>query len=67
MQPLAGNPLTDTHYRSINRALNSLANAQRQIEIAEQAGYDMSEYRQSYELLKHRLEQTKATYFPERP
>lgn len=66
-QPLAGNPLNDTHYRLANKGLNSLANALRQIEIAESAGLDMSEFRQSHDLQKYRLEQIKAKYFPERP
>lgn len=66
-QPVIGNPLTDTHYREINKALNSLANAYRQIEMAKEAGLDMSEYETTYSLLRRKLEDKKRVYFPERP
>lgn len=66
-QPVIGNPLTDTHYREINKALNSLANAYRQIEMAKEAGLDMSEYETTYSILRRKLEDKKRVYFPERP
>lgn len=61
------NPLTNTHYNDISRGLNILAQVMRKIELAEQAGNDMTDYRTSHDLLRKRLMQTKAVYFPDRP
>lgn len=65
--PQLGNPLTDANYREINKALNHLAAGYRLIEMAEQAGQDMSEYRNAYDLAKSRLEGYKSVFFPDRP
>lgn len=65
--PIAGNPLTDAHYREINKALNGLANGYRMIQMAEEAGHDMTDYRTSYDIVRKRLEDTKRVFFPERP
>ena len=60
------NPLTESHYREINKALNSLGNGYRLIEMAEQSGEDMSEYRAHYDRVKEKLEAKKRVFFPER-
>ena len=61
------NPLSDHQYREINRVLNNLANGYRLVEMAEDAGEDMSEYRTHMDLVRHKLEEKKRVFFPERP
>lgn len=61
------NPLTDRHYRDINKGLNSLAAGYRLIEMAERAGQNMDEYREAYDRVKEKLEGWKRVFFPDRP
>lgn len=59
--------LTEADYRNINKGLNSLARGMRLIELAEQSGENMDEYRATFDRIKERLEGKKRVFFPERP
>ncbi len=61
------NELPDSLYREINKRLNELAEGRRKIELAEQAGHNMDEYRQAYALVEKRLLDHKKIYWPDRP
>ena len=61
-----GNPLTDAHYREINKGLNHLSAGRRLIEMAKQAGMDMTEYEASFDNVQSRLEGVKSVFFPDR-
>lgn len=58
--------LTDKSYTEINKGLNSIARARRNVEMAENAGIDMHEYTETLDRLQAQLEGKKRVYFPER-
>ena len=58
--------LTDKSYSEINKGLNSIARARRNVEMAENAGIDMREYSETLDRLQSQLEGKKRVYFPER-
>lgn len=60
------NVLTDDHYRKINKGLNALANGRRLIEMAKQAGQDMSQYEESYDNVERQLKGYKSVFFSDR-
>lgn len=65
--PQIGNPLTDNNYRDINKGLNHLSAGQRLIDMAKEAGLDVTEYQNAYNLVRSRLEGIKRQFFPDRP
>lgn len=65
--PTLGNVLTESHYNEINRGLRSLAAGRRLIEMARNAGINVDEYENAYNLVESRLTGLKREFFPDRP
>lgn len=60
-------PLTEADYRKLNKALDRLAKAWRDLERAEQAGLDMTEQRRLLEYAEKQIDQRKKVYFKGKP
>lgn len=61
------NILTTANYNELTKALNSLANGYRTIELLEETGTDMTEYRNHFDNVKSAIEAKKRVFFPDRP
>ena len=57
-------PLTTEHLAQIDSSLSSLADAQRQIELAQAAGLDMGAQAATVADLQKRLKAIRQVYFP---
>jgi len=58
--------LNEEHYQQIQQGLDQIAEAERQIKLAKQAGLDTSHYEQTVKEQKQLLTGLKQTYFPNR-
>lgn len=60
-------PLTDRDYAKINEQLARLAQAQMEIDKANEAGFPCAEMDQECKARKAMLDKIKLAYFPDRP
>jgi len=59
-------PLTDAHYQELKNALDVAKQAMQQIDLAEQAGIDVSAQKQTLADTTAKLSKIKSVYFPGR-
>lgn len=58
--------LTDAHYQNLKNALDQAANIQREINLAKQAGLDVSQAQATLDDTTGKIRQIKSVYFPGR-
>lgn len=60
------NPLTDTHYKDINSALNRIARIKSLLDKSEAAGLPVEDLRSEVAVWEQRYEAVKKAFWPER-
>jgi hypothetical protein len=60
-------PLAKAAYQEIQKGLAAIAAGVKHCEMARAAGLDCSEWEDTFDLLRARLDQLKAVYFPDKP
>lgn len=61
-----GSPLTEEHLTQINQGLKQVADAKKQIALAERAGIDVAQLKAANNQAEEKLLQLKQVYFPGR-
>jgi hypothetical protein len=61
---IPANPLTPDHLKQINNALDAVAQAKYQIDLASRAGIDVSNLKETNDANETKLRQIKQVYFP---